>query len=280
MPTSAINGLQLYWELSGGEGEPLVLVHGSWGDHHNWAQVVPGLSSSFHVAAYDRRGHSGSERPPGEGCVDEDVADLAALIGYLFDGPVHVIGNSFGAAISLRLATQRPELIRSLVVHEPPLFGLLESQTETAPALAALRERIGAVARQLEAGDPAAGARLFVETVAFGPGAWAQLPAQVRETFAFNAPTWLDEIREPGSADLDLRGLAAFRAPALLSVGGNSPPLFPLVVDRLAQALPHAERYRFPRSGHVPHLSHPQEYVAVVTGFIREAAARPAATAA
>ncbi len=272
MPTSSINGVQLYWELSAGHGEPVVLVHGSWGDHHNWAQVVPPLSSSLRVATYDRRGHSRSERPAGQGSIDEDVADLAALIQHLFEGPAHVVGNSFGAAISLRLAIQRPELIRSLIAHEPPLFGLLEGQAEIPPALRVVRERIAAVARLLEGGDMAAGARLFVETIAFGPGAWPQLPQAVRDTFIFNAPTWLDELREPQSLSLDLDRLSSFSAPTLLSVGGASPPFFPMVVERLAQALPGAQRHLFPHAGHVPHLSHPDEYVPTITGFIRESA--------
>ncbi len=63
MPTSRVNGVQLYWELSAGSGPPVVLVHGSWGDHHNWDTVVAGLSRQLHVATYDRRGHSASERP-------------------------------------------------------------------------------------------------------------------------------------------------------------------------------------------------------------------------
>jgi pimeloyl-ACP methyl ester carboxylesterase len=40
MSVVRVNGVELYYELSG-SGEPLVLVHGSWGDHHNWDPVVP-----------------------------------------------------------------------------------------------------------------------------------------------------------------------------------------------------------------------------------------------
>lgn len=278
MPDSSINGVSLYWEVKG-DGEPVILVHGSWGDHNNWAQVVPALSATLRVATYDRRGHSRSERPAGQGSIDEDVADLAALIQHVFGGSAHVVGNSFGAAISLRLAIQRPELIRSLVLHEPPFFGLIENRGHVPPLVGVVRERMSAVARLLEAGDMAAGAQLFVETIAFGPGAWPQLPQPVRETFVFNAPTWLDEFREPASLGLDLDRLLSFSARALLCVGGASPPFFPMVVDRLAQALPRAKRHVFPQAGHVPHLSHPQEYVTVVAGFISQAAGQPAATA-
>jgi pimeloyl-ACP methyl ester carboxylesterase len=271
MPISSINGVQLYWELSGGGGEPAVLVHGSWGDHANWAQVVPEFSTFLSVATYDRRGHSRSERPPGQGRIQEDVADLAALIEHMFGGAAHVIGNSFGAAIALNLAVERPELIRSLVAHEPPLFGLLEGQTEVQGPLAAVQERIAAVVPLLQAGNFESGARRFVETIAFGPGAWDQLPQVTRDVFVFNASTWLDELQEPGWNALDLKRLAAFSAPALLSFGGESPPFFPAVVQRVSAALPHARKHVFPQAGHVPHLSHPGEYVRVVSEFIRSA---------
>jgi pimeloyl-ACP methyl ester carboxylesterase len=271
MPTSAINDVQLYWELSGG-GEPVIMVHGSWGDHLNWEYVVPGLASSFHVATYDRRGHSRSERLPSQSSIHDDVADLAALIEHLFDGPAHVIGNSFGGSIALNLAGQRPEMIRSLAVHEPPLFALLEADPAVQPALAAVRERIAAVVAMLEAGQLEAGARRFVDTIAFGPGAWDQLPQATRDTFVFNAPTWLDEQREPGWMALDLERLSEFSAPALLSFGGQSPPFFPLVVQRIAKAMPNARQSVFQQAGHVPHLSHPAEYVRVVKGFIESLA--------
>ncbi|HEX9718230.1 MAG TPA: alpha/beta hydrolase [Ramlibacter sp.] len=269
MPTGAINGVQLYWELSGDGGEPAILVHGSWGDHLNWAQVVPALSTSLQVATYDRRGHSRSERLPGQGSIHHDVADLAALIEHLFGGPAHVIGNSFGAAIALNLALQRPDMLRSLVVHEPPLFSLLEGDPAVQPALAAVNERAAAVVALLQAGQFEAGARQFVETIAFGPGAWDQLPQATRDIFVFNAATWLDEQQEPGWMTLDLKRLSAFSAPALLSFGGQSPPFFPLVVKRIAQALPRARQNVFQQAGHVPHLSHPAEYVRVVQEFIQ-----------
>lgn len=273
MPRSQINGVQINWELSGTGGDPVVFVHGSWGDHNNWAPVVPALSRSFRVLTYDRRGHSGSERPAGRGSVREDVADLAALVEHLDHFPAHIIGNSFGASIVLRLAGDRSELFHSLIVHEPPLFGLLEDDPNAQPMLSTVNDRMSAVAELLAAGDFAGGARQFVETVAFGPGAWETLPQTTRETFVFNAPTWLDEVRDPEALEIDLDRLRKFPAPALLTAGGQSPPFFPVVVGRIAGAFAQAQRHTYAEAGHVPHLSHPDEYVRVVTGFIQGAVA-------
>ena len=126
MPIDKINGVKLYWELTGSQGEPLVLIHGSWGDHHNWDRVTGELSKTFRVLTYDRRGHSQSERFSQQGSMEEDVADLVALIEYVQLAPAHILGGSGGAAVALKTAAQHPALFKTLVVHEPPLFGLLK----------------------------------------------------------------------------------------------------------------------------------------------------------
>ncbi len=110
MPITTINGVRLFWEQTGDHGAPLVLVHRSWADHHSWDAVVPGLARTFRVFTYDRRGHSQSERLPAQGSIEEDIADLAALITTNGLAPVHVAGNSFGAAITLKLAAAQPDL--------------------------------------------------------------------------------------------------------------------------------------------------------------------------
>ena len=162
MPTRRINGVQLYWELSGERraGHPGARLLGR---PHNWALVVPRALETLQCR-HLRPPRPQPQRTRGQGSIQDDVADLAALIEHLFGGPAHVIGNSFGAAIALNLAAQRPELIRSLVAHEPPLFGLLEGQTEVRPALAAV-QRTNSRRRPPAAGRRfAGGARRFVET--------------------------------------------------------------------------------------------------------------------
>lgn len=270
MSVVRVNGLALYFELSG-SGEPLVLVHGSWGDHHNWDPVVPALAESFQVLAYDRRGHSASERTAGQGSVFEDVDDLAGLIDELGLAPAHVVGNSFGAAITLRAATRRPEVFRSLIVHEPPLFPLLAG-TELEAGMGEVQKRIGAVVALLEGGDHDRAARLFVETIAFGPGAWDErLTPEMREVFIANAPTWLDEVRDPDALQMDLDALAGVDRPALLTSGTESAPFFGPVVDIVADALPRSERVTIDGADHVPHISVPERYVELVTTFAQQA---------
>lgn len=266
MPIESINGVKLYIEESG-SGDPLILVHGSWVDHTEWPFIVPGLAARFHVVVYDRRGHSQSERLPTQGSVREDVADLAAIIDRA-GGPAHVLGISMGASISLRLAAERPELFRTLAAHEPPLIDLLRDDPATRPIAENLTTAFLSVADAIAAGKDEEGARRFHEMI-LGPGGWdTMLTDDERRMLIDNAPTFLDETREPEILGIDTEALSRFRGPVLLSDGSETPPFFTMVLDKLAAVLPNATRKAFAGAGHIPHVTHPQEYVAAITEFI------------
>lgn len=267
MPVVKANRVNFYCQMSGNRGDPIILIHGSWGDHSNWDRVVPGLSENFRVLAYDRRGHSKSEKTKTQGNGDEDALDASALLAQLDLAPAHVVGNSFGASIALKLAAMQPSVFRSLTVHEPPLFDLLADDPSLAPVLMEGRRRAEGVVKKLESGDKAGGARLFAETLAFGPGGWEKLPPQLKETFVTNADTWLDETRDPMGLNVDLKALSQFRKPALLTHGGKSPPFFKPVIEKLAKAIPRSNVEEYPSDGHTPHISNPDEFVRRVTAF-------------
>ena len=274
MPLAQINGVRIRYEDSATAGPPLILVHGSWASHHNWDLVAPRLAESFRVVTYDRRGHSESEHPPGQGSIHEDVADLAALIEHLDLAPAHVAGNSWGAIITLRLAIARPNLLRAIACHEPPLIALIADDLAVRPIAEETRKRLAAVFGKLVAGDDAGGAELFVETVAMGPGMWAKLPPALQRTFVENGPTYLDECRDPDQQSIDLDQVRKISTPALISRGAQSPAMFPAIVRIVAAAIPGAEQHVFTGAGHVPQISHPAEYAQVVTSFMAKHSSR------
>lgn len=267
MATVAVNGVRLFYEATGAGDVPLVLVHGSWDSHHDWDTVVPQLAHSFRVFSYDRRGHSQSERPTGQGSVHEDVEDLAGLIRSLGLAPAWVVGNSFGASITLRLASEHPELVRGIMGHEPPLFSLLAGDASLTPMLADVTRRIGAVVDRIASGDPAGAAEQFVETVALGPGAWAHIPPEMQRTLIENAPTFLDEAGDAEQIHFELDWLRGFSKPALLTLGERSPATFAPVVAALASVLSRAEVVTFRGAGHIPHITHAHAFVDTVVAF-------------
>jgi pimeloyl-ACP methyl ester carboxylesterase len=269
MATAHINGVRLFYDEEGAGEPPLVLVHASWASHHTWDRVVPGLAESFRVIRYDRRGHSQSERPSGQGSIYEDVEDLGALIEHLEVAPVWVAGSSSGAQIALRLAGERPELLQGIIAHEPGFFKLLRDDPTLAPMLDAIEEIDRTVATQIGSGDHAGATEKFIEH-ALGPGSWERLPLEFQQMLVENAPTFMDEVNDPEFDTFDVDWITGFSEPILLTLGDQSPPFFAPVVARLAEALPHAEVHTFAGAGHTPHNTHPDDYVKVITAFVRK----------
>ncbi len=212
-----------------------------------------------------------SEKATTQGSVDEDALDCAEILARLNLAPAHIVGNSFGSTIALKLATRQPSIFRSLTVHEPPLFGLLADDPSTAPILSEGKNRADAVIKLLEKGDRSGGARLFMETLALGPGTWDKLHPRLRNTFVTNADTWLDETRDPTWMNLDLKELSQFQKPVMLTYGGKSPPFFKPIIAKLARIMPSSRVESYPTEGHAPHISNPSEFVRRVTAFAQSA---------
>jgi pimeloyl-ACP methyl ester carboxylesterase len=99
-----------------GQGSPLVLVHGSIGDHRRFALLAPLLESRVELWTIDRRGFGASGDGP-EYAVEREFEDVAAVIDAI-GGPVDLFGHSFGATVALGAAPLTPN-VRRLVLYEP-----------------------------------------------------------------------------------------------------------------------------------------------------------------
>jgi pimeloyl-ACP methyl ester carboxylesterase len=276
MPRISANEVELNYDLAG-SGETLVLVHGGWSDRNNWLTVAAELARSFRVVAYDRRDHGLSQRDVSGSRRDQEE-DLAALIEGLDGEPANLVGTSFGASIALGLAARRPELVRSLIAHEPPLISVAADDPGVRPQLEAVQATVRDVVARVERGDALGAARQFVEEVALGPGAWEQLPQPLRETMVDSAPAVVAEQEDPMWASVELDEVANIECPLLLSEGDESPAWFRPIVAKLAGAIDHAEVHTYRGAGHAPHLTHPGDYLATVTGFLSRSPVREAET--
>jgi pimeloyl-ACP methyl ester carboxylesterase len=268
MATRLINGVELYYETRGA-GDCLVLTHGSWTDGAGWGPAVDLLADRYRVVVWDRRGHSRSQAGDGPGSRAEDAADLAGLIEHVSAEPVHVAGNSYGANVTLTLLTERPDLVATAAVHEPPLFGLLEGTRDEALSseLSVLEADLAVVRVLIGSGHHGEAAEYFVERVALGPGSWDRLPESFRSLLETNAPTYLDELADQTALSIDPVALATTAVPLLLTHGTDSPDLFPAVITALAQLVPAAQVEVLDGAGHIPHATHPTDWTARLVAF-------------
>ncbi len=270
MPTVEFGDVRLYYDHHGTGGEPVVLVHGSWVDHHSWDRVVEPLGQALEVICYDRRGHGSSTGPTRRHPVREDASDLAALLETLDVHPVHVVAHSYGAAVALRLAHDRPEMVRSLAVHEPPFLGLLENDPVSAGDASRLFAEIERLRARVGAGDPEGAARGTVDSFSQRPGAWDRLSETTRQTFVRNAERWSEEMADPDSVRPDPSELQELLLPVLLTAGELSPPVFHRIALGLEHQLRNVVRKELPDAGHVPHLTAPALYVGLLVTFLLE----------
>ena len=110
------NGVNLYYEQSGGGKETIVFSHGFLMDHSMFQAQIEALAPHFRCIAYDHRGHGRSEATQSGYEIDNLTADAAALIEALGIAPCHFVGMSTGGFVGLRLAIRQPDLLRSLTL--------------------------------------------------------------------------------------------------------------------------------------------------------------------
>jgi len=270
MPTVPVRGGELAYDLAGAGGDPVVLVHGSYVDRHTWDPIVPGLSQALQVLAYDRRGYGQSPARPRPRPVRDDAEDLAGLLGALDHFPAHVIAHSYGGAVALRLATERPEMVRSLAIHEIPFLGLLEDDPTTAPEAERLEAGVAAMRSLIRSGHPESAAEQLVDQFSTEPGAWGRMPAAARAMFVRHADRWAEEYGDPEAIRPDPVALHELLIPVLLTEGSLSPPFLRRITLRLDARLRNSKLQEVPDAGHAPHLTRPDQYVGLLVNFLLE----------
>ena len=136
MPAATVNGVDLAY-IEQGQGEPVLFVHGGAGDYRAWDQQMNAFGAGYRAVALSCRGYWPNPKlRPGEPVtLDTFADDLAQFVQALDAGPVHLVGHSSpGGFGGLRLAAQHPELLRTLVLLEPPAFPLLGVSIPPRPA--------------------------------------------------------------------------------------------------------------------------------------------------
>jgi pimeloyl-ACP methyl ester carboxylesterase len=122
MPYAVVGGRRLYYEV-GGEGETVVLVHGSFANADILEGPATALSSGFRVIRYDRRGHGRSGDAPEPLPLAEEAAELAACLDWFSAEKTHVLSHDDGAEIVLQFALDFPDRTLSVALLAPTLEG-------------------------------------------------------------------------------------------------------------------------------------------------------------
>jgi pimeloyl-ACP methyl ester carboxylesterase len=127
---------------------PVVFLHGLGMDNMaSFYYTVAGAvaKTGAETVLYDLRGHGSSERPRTGYSMEDSIADLTGILNAIgIDGPVHLVGNSYGGTIALDFAAVHPERAASIVLIEAHFN--VEGWSEQ---IAAERERVAGVVAEM-----------------------------------------------------------------------------------------------------------------------------------
>ena len=247
-----------------------MLLHGSLVDRRTWDAVRPGLAQSLTVLVYDRRGHGESTGPLRNHPVQDDAKDLAGLLEAIDLFPVHVVAHSYAGAVALRLAVERPEMVRSLLLHEPMLVGVLGDDPATAPEAERIMEAVQSMQNLVKSGHPELAAREIMDALSTEEGGWSRLSPGVQRGLLRHVDRWVEELGDPDATRPERDAFADVLIPVLLTTGERSPPFLHRIVAGTAGRLRNASVRTLPGVGHVPHLTDPDSFIALVHSFLVE----------
>jgi esterase len=266
MQTIPVNGYEMAY-LDIGDGPPLVCVHGTLGDFRTWFSVLGPLSQKRRVVSVSLR-HFFPEHWDGIGddyLMTQHVADMIGFIEKLGAGPVDLMGHSRGGHISFRVAQQRSELLRRLVLAEPG--GELDPSLDPAASGPSPRAaRIATSAEKIAAGDIEGGLKVFFDAIA-GEGAWSRLHAAPKQQLRDNAMTLIGQAGE-NRRPYTRTEAESIRTPTLLIGGANTRGTLPVILRALAAHIPGARTAMIPGVGHWLFEQAPQAFSEIVLEFL------------
>jgi pimeloyl-ACP methyl ester carboxylesterase len=262
--------------VTGGDGPPLLLVHGWPQTWYAWRLVMPGLARHFTVIAPDQRGYGLSGRPEDGYDTGTLAGDLAALMNALGHERFAVAGHDTGMWIGYALAADHPDRVARLAVAETPLPGVSPSP----PLFASAHlnnalwhfgfNRLAAVNDQLVTGRedvyfgwqfatkaarplPEYAVRYYIGTLAAGPDA---LHASFAIYRALDATIAQNQQRTTRRLAMPVLGI------------GGAKSLGDQVADTMKLAADDVQTLVIPGCGHHPAEEAPEETLAALTVFL------------
>ena len=257
--TAPINGAGLYYEISGEEQPPIVLLHDGLLDARVWDDQFEAFSRRYQTIRYDARGRGRSERPDGE---FSHVDDLHALLEFLHVYRAHLLGASNGGRIAVDFALEDPTMVSSLILVGPSLRGYHFSEEKL--------RRISEIFSAAREHGEQKWVEMWLEDPFWAPN-WSRItaPRRLRELLieAFHGLS-----RAPGSCERQdfaaTERLTEIYAPTLVIIGERDDPDNHAIADLLESRISGARKVVMVETAHLPNLESPEEFNRLVLGFL------------
>ena len=258
-----------------GDGDAVVFVHGALTDLRIWIDQIELFSHKYRAISYSRRCHWPAGHQENRTTYSRSVhtQDLIDFLDSLELKRAHLVGHSYGGAVALLAAIERPDLIGSLTLGEPsPFLGLFDgSETDLIS-----RQKVGLdearILAQLGKGEDSI--RKFLSVIV-GADVLDQLPSMARSIVLENVSTlapMLEHYYETPPVSCDQLRNMKMTARTLLIRGELSPRLALVSNNKLSDCLPNAREVILHSTSHGLHIENPAAFDQVVLDFLDEVA--------
>lgn len=245
--------------------DPVVLLHGSGpgvSAYANWRLTIPALAATHHVLAPDFVGFGYTQRPDGHDyTMDTWVAHGEAFLDALGIDSYSLVGNSFGGAVALRIATKHPEKVRRLVLMGS--VGVPFRLTEGLDVVWGYEPSVPAMRRVL---DYFAYNRELINDHLAAARYEASVQPGFHESYAamFPAPRqrWLDAMIT------DEQAIRHIECSTLIVHGREDRVIPPDTSRRLFELIPNAQLHMFGKCGHWTQIEHAWAFNRLVASFL------------
>ena len=250
-----------------GTGETVVLIHSSVSGNRQWRTLVDALKERFRVLAINLFGYG--ETSPWPGARLQTLSDQAELVLTLCEetqGPIHIVGHSFGGSVAAWAAAMLGPRAGRLVLLEPNPFYLLRQhgRTEAYEDARALRDHVKKFG---VAGDWTKAGERFADYW-LGDGSWASMPEKRRQAFTASVPPVFHEWDAVMNEETTIAAWKALEPKTLVvSASGTRRPIRE-IVELLADACPHWTYARVAEGGHMAPVARPELVNPIVKRFL------------
>ena len=291
VPVGGVDIAVRHTEPTSDTTDPALMVHGLGGSSTNWTDLAGLLRSRLDIEAIDLPGH-GRSGP----AVDRDYSQRAfarTVIGYLERsgrGPVHLVGNSMGGAISLRVAAMRPDLVRTLTLISPAVPDVRRLRAHPLkhdPRMALLVvPGVGGMAmRSLGRVGVETRGRATIQLCFADPSRYSptRLEQDVEEARARMGQPWANEAMLRSMRGLarvqftqarsTWRSIRSITAPTLVLWGDTDRLVAPDLAGHLAGEIPGASQLVLEHIGHTAMMEDPHTTARAVLAMLEDASA-------